>query len=149
MVGGIMGQHQEIGDAALFPSIIAFMFNFPESHSTTSTVLGRLLGFHPAVRPPSVDLPDAAAFFSELDKFQRAAFASLRRSYQGSGDDSFCKLLAVKLANAFAADYHFRNRHSVLVSRPVQLQMDPTNGCNLSCPSCLHTANTSWASRFD
>jgi molybdenum cofactor biosynthesis enzyme MoaA len=125
------------------------MFDLGEFPSAATSVLGRFPGFHPAVRPPSFDLQDAATFFFELNKFQHATFAKLRLSYQDSGEDSFCKLLAVKLANAFAADYHFRNRHSVLVSRPLQLQMDPTNACNLSCPSCLHTTNTSWGSRFD
>ncbi|HTA47717.1 MAG TPA: hypothetical protein VK789_35005 [Bryobacteraceae bacterium] len=77
------------------------------------------------------------------------AFRSLRFLYPERNADSFCKLVALKTANALAADYHFRNRHSVLASRPVQLQMDPVNACQLRCPSCLHSANTAWTSRFD
>jgi hypothetical protein len=105
--------------------------------------------FRRAPKPPSAESREADTFFSELDRFQRQAFASLRRNYPGPENDAFCKLLALKIANAFAADYHFRNRHALLVSSPVQLQMDPTNSCNLRCPSCLHSANADWASRFD
>src|SRR2546422_1110582 len=113
------------------------------------TAVRRLLGFDPEVPPPSIKLFDAAGFFSALDKFQRDTFRRLQRRYPEPGSDSFCKLVALKAANAFAADYHFQHRHVALISRPVQLQVDPTNACHLHCPSCLHTANTAWASRFD
>ena len=113
------------------------------------TGVRRLLRLDPGLRPPSINSCDAADFFSALDKFQRGAFRCLRLRYPERGSDSFCKLVAVKAANAFAAAYHFRNRHSALVSRPVQLQVDPTNACHLHCPSCLHSANIAWASRFD
>jgi len=113
------------------------------------TAVRRLLGFDPELRPPPIKLLDAPDFFSALDRFQQDAFRVLRLRYPDPGSDSFCKLVAIKAANAFAADYHFRNRHPVLVSRPVQLQVDPTNACHLHCPSCLHSANIAWASRFD
>ena len=109
----------------------------------------RLLRLAPGVRSPPLEAHDAFAFFSSLDQFQRDAFRRLRRCYPEPGLESFCKLAALKAANAFAADYHFRHRHSTLVSRPMQLQIDPTNACRLQCPSCLHTANADWASRFD
>ena len=111
--------------------------------------LWRLLRFDPMVDLPSFDAPDGFGFFHALDRFQRQAFGALRRTYRASGNDSFCKLVAVKVANALAAEYHFRKRHAVLVCRPVQLQVDPTNGCHLSCPSCLHSANPAWSSMFD
>lgn len=113
------------------------------------TAFRRFLEFDPEVRLPSIKLLDVSGFFSALDKFQRDSFRRLRRRYPEPGTDSFCKLVALKAANAFAADYHFRNRHAALVSRPVQLQMDPTNACHMHCPSCLHSANAAWASRFD
>jgi hypothetical protein len=109
----------------------------------------RLLGFDNEVEPPPIESLDPMAFFSALDKFQRAAYRRLRLRYPEPDSESFCKLVALKAANGFAAGYHYRNRHSVLVSRPVQLQVDPTNACNLHCPSCLHSANADWASRFD
>ncbi|MBZ5579147.1 MAG: radical SAM protein [Acidobacteriia bacterium] len=94
-------------------------------------------------------MSDPPAFFSALDQFQQNAFRRLRSRYPEPGNDSFCKLVALKAANAFTADYHFRNRDSALASRPLQLQIDPTNACHLRCPSCLHSANADWASRFD
>jgi MoaA/NifB/PqqE/SkfB family radical SAM enzyme len=101
------------------------------------------------VRPPSTKSLDARAFFSALDRFQRDAFRCLRLRYPEQGADSFCKLVALKTANALALDYHFRNRHTVLTSRPPQLQVDPSNACHLRCPSCLHSAKADWALRFD
>ena len=109
----------------------------------------RFLALDPGMRIPSLNLPDARGFFCALDDCQQDAFHRLRRRYPEPGLDSFCKLVSLKIANALAADYHFRNRHAALVSRPVQLQMDPTNACHLHCPSCLHTANRAWAARFD
>lgn len=113
------------------------------------TAVRRFLGFDLEVRPPSITSVGACGFFSALDRFQRDAFHCLRLRYPEPGMDFFCKLVALKAANAFAADYHFRNRHSTLVSRPVLLQVDPTNACQMHCPSCLHSANSAWASRFD
>ena len=113
------------------------------------TSVRRILRLDPEVRLPSVQARDGFRFFATLDRFQQDAYRSLRLRYPGPREDCFCKVVALKAANAFAADYHFRNRHSVLVSRPLQLQVDPTNVCRLQCPSCLHTANTAWASRFD
>lgn len=113
------------------------------------TAARRLLRLDGHVRPPSFESPNAAVFFRSLDRFQQAAFGSLRRRYREPGGDSFCQIVALKAANAFAAGYHFRHRHAALVSRPMQLQVDPTNACHMRCPSCLHSANTAWSSRFD
>jgi MoaA/NifB/PqqE/SkfB family radical SAM enzyme len=109
----------------------------------------RFLSFGSDVRLPSADLRNASLFFTALDKFQNDAFIRLRVCYPKAVSDSFCRLVALKIANALAADFHFRQRHSSLVSRPIQLQVDPTNVCHMHCPACLHSANTAWASRFD
>src|SRR4030095_15440421 len=109
----------------------------------------RFLSFDSDVRPPSNELRNPSYFFTALDKFQSEAFNRLRVRYPKPANESFCKLVALKIANALAADYHFLNRHTALLSRPVQLQVDPTNVCHMHCPACLHSANASWASRFD
>ena len=108
----------------------------------------RLVGSEDGLRPPA-DASDGGDFFARLDAFQLHAFRGLRRRYPEPELEAFCKLAALKTANAFAADYHFRNRHAVTISRPMQLQIDPANACHLQCPSCLHTANPAWAARFD
>lgn len=81
------------------------------------TAVRRFLGFDLEVRPPSITSVGACGFFPALDRFQRDAFHCLRLRYPEPGMDFFCKLVALKAANALAADYHFRNRHSALVSR--------------------------------
>ena len=113
------------------------------------SALRRFLRLNPVLQPPSFETPHAHDFFSRLDKFQRVAFRRLRDSYPETDKESFCKLVAMKAANSLAASYHFLRRDSVFVSRPVQLQVDPTNGCHLHCPACLHSDNHVWASRFD
>ena len=119
------------------------------SEMTVLNAVRRVLKLDPEVRPPSIDSPDMGTFFSGLDKFQRVVFRRFRLRYPETHADSFCKLVALKTANAFAADYHFQRRDSVLLSYPVQLQVDPTNACHLHCPACLHSGNDAWASRFD
>jgi hypothetical protein len=113
------------------------------------TSVGRLLRLGRDVQPPPMESIDDLACFRALDKFQLDAFRCLRRRYSEKSSSPFCQLVALKAANAFAAAYQFRKRHTILVSRPVQLQIDPTNICHMHCPSCLHTANPAWASRFD
>ena len=68
---------------------------------------------------------------------------------RGYGIDPFCKLLAMRLSNLAAAKYHHLHRHSVLLSKPIQLTVDPTNACQLQCPACVHTANKAYAALFD
>ncbi len=108
----------------------------------------RLVRSDDGLEPPPA-ASHVPGFFSRLDRFQLKAFRSLRRRYPEPDLEVFCKLVALKAANAFAADCHFRNRDAVTISRPMQLQIDPINACHLECPSCLHTANQAWAARFD
>ena len=81
-----------------------------------------------------------------LDSFQAEAFEHLAERYK---DETFAKLLALKLTNLAAGRYHLVNRHSVLFSHPVLLMVDPANDCQLGCPSCVHTTNTSFGAVFD
>lgn len=100
-----------------------------------------------AVAPPRVTTVDRKeTFFTALDGFQRRLSRNLSASYH---DERFCKLLAMKVSNLFAGEFHFHHRHSMLASHPVQLLIDPANGCQLRCPGCVHSANPAWSSRFD
>ena len=85
-------------------------------------------------------------FMRFADSFQSRMFELF---LQGYGTEPFAKLLALKLSNLAVAQYHYRRRHSVLVSRPVQLTVDPTNACQLGCPACVHTTNAPYAAIFD
>jgi MoaA/NifB/PqqE/SkfB family radical SAM enzyme len=108
----------------------------------------RLLGIDSTLGPPLTAVTPRA-YARNLDRFQKDCHQVLCRDYSSPRDEVFCKLIALKVTNAFAVDYQFRKRHSVLAGFPVQLQMDPTNACHMHCPSCLHSANPEWSSRFD
>jgi len=85
-------------------------------------------------------------FMRFMDSFQRRLYERLRRAY---ADEPFCQLLTLKLCNLAIARYHFVSRHTVLLSRPYQLTVDPTNACQLGCPGCVHTTNREYAAQFD
>ena len=85
-------------------------------------------------------------FFRALDSFQCSFYKTLSRHY---ANRHFCKLVAMKVSNLFAADFHFHHRHSMLASLPVQLLIDPANGCQLACPGCVHSGNPAWSRHFD
>lgn len=81
-----------------------------------------------------------------MDSFQAKVYARLLREY---GAEPFSQLLALKLCNLAVARYHFLNRHSVLISKPFQVTVDPTNACQLGCPGCVHSLNPAYAGQFD
>jgi hypothetical protein len=86
---------------------------------------------------------DCARF---LNLFQAEAYERLAANYE---DQTFARLLALKLTNLAAARYHLGNRHSVLFSHPVLLMADPANACQLGCPGCVHSTNQSFRAVFD
>lgn len=85
-------------------------------------------------------------YCQQLDRFQARLFRLLDRTYR---DEVFSKLVALKVCNLLVAEYHFHHRHARLASRPVQLLIDPANGCQLRCPGCVHSANVRWSEQFD
>jgi len=89
---------------------------------------------------------DKLEFMRAMDAFQPKLYAQLVARYR---DEPFCQLFTLKLCNLAIARYHFANRHSVLMSKPFQLTVDPANACQLACPACVHTSNRSYASQFD
>lgn len=81
-----------------------------------------------------------------LDLFQSEACERFVRRYR---DETFSRLLAIKLTNLAAARYHHANRHAILFSHPILLMVDPANACQLGCPGCVHTTNETYRTRFD
>ncbi len=51
------------------------------------------------------------------------------------------KALTLKLLNLTLAKYHFQARSLRLASRPFGIIVDPSNGCNLACPGCVHSTH--------
>jgi len=65
-------------------------------------------------------------------------------------DDSIAaKAVTLKVLNLILAKYHFVSRSAVLVSRPFGLLVDPSNGCNLACPGCVHSSHAKSLKLFD
>lgn len=81
-----------------------------------------------------------------LDSFQSQSYQALAARY---GNQTFAKLLALKLTNLAAGRYQLAHRQATLFSYPVLLMVDPTNACQLGCPGCVHSSNTSYRSLFD
>ena len=52
---------------------------------------------------------------------------------------SAAKLFSLKVANLLIAKYEYTNRHITLISHPVGMLVDPSNGCGLRCPGCVHS----------
>src|SRR4051812_45922385 len=72
-----------------------------------------------------------------VEATKRALFGFLR----GEFDDSVvAKALTVKVVNLLLAKRYFLARSERVGSRPLGLVIDPSNGCNLSCPGCVHSA---------
>ena len=59
------------------------------------------------------------------------------------------KALALKVLNLLVAKYHFQARSETLYSRPFGLIVDPSNGCNLACPGCVHSEHSKSLKLFD
>jgi len=57
--------------------------------------------------------------------------------------------LTVKVLNLLLAKYHFVARSTFLVSRPFGLIVDPSIGCNLACPGCVHSTSAQLLRLFD
>ncbi len=85
-------------------------------------------------------------FMRSMDDFQGRLYALLLGRY---ADQPFCQLLTLKLCNLAVAKFHFLHGHSVLMSAPFQLTVDPSNACQLACPACVHTSNREYSARFD
>jgi MoaA/NifB/PqqE/SkfB family radical SAM enzyme len=85
-------------------------------------------------------------FLRTADAVQRALYADFKLTY---GNDRFAKLLALKVVNLAVSRYHFLHRHTILAAKPLQLMVDPSNGCQLRCPGCVHSANPDWRDRFE
>jgi MoaA/NifB/PqqE/SkfB family radical SAM enzyme len=59
------------------------------------------------------------------------------------------KVLTLKVLNLLVAKYHFQARSEAVFSRPFGLIVDPANGCNLSCPGCVHSDHSRTLKVFD
>jgi MoaA/NifB/PqqE/SkfB family radical SAM enzyme len=59
------------------------------------------------------------------------------------------KALTLKILNLLLAKREFLGRSTTLLSRPYGLLVDPSNGCNLACPGCVHSTTVKALKIFD
>jgi len=78
-----------------------------------------------------------------------AAREPLRQELRRRIGDSAAMALALKLSNLLLAKHHFAARDTRLISRPLGLLVDPSNGCNLACPGCVQSARAKSLRLFD
>jgi len=65
------------------------------------------------------------------------------------GTSIAAKAFTLKVLNIVLARYYFRQRNPVPFSRPLELVVDPANGCNLACPGCVHSSRFKDFKLFD
>lgn len=87
----------------------------------------------------------AGELLKALDDGQDSVRTSLRRHV----GEPAATALALKLSNLLLAKYHFRARDTALISRPLGLLVDPSNGCNLACPGCVQSTRAKSLKLFD
>lgn len=119
----------------------------------TSPLHGRGTGFFSRLAGQFARKPFAVGQIAQLDSLISsvpprefvARLQEVRHSLRRSADRYEEKLSALRLINLVTAKWHYHHRHSVLLSRPIGFMMDPANGCNLGCPGCWNSKNTSYA----
>ena len=81
-----------------------------------------------------------------LDAARQPLFDFLRRR---PGSALAAKALTLKVLNLLLAKQHLLSRSTLVLSRPYGLLVDPSNGCNLACPGCVHSSNAKALKIFD
>src|SRR5260370_429821 len=80
-----------------------------------------------------------------LDRSKHPLFDELRARF----DSIAAQALTLKILNLCLAKYDFLARSPHLLSRPFGLIADPSNGCNLACPGCVHSRYVKERGFFD
>jgi MoaA/NifB/PqqE/SkfB family radical SAM enzyme len=81
-----------------------------------------------------------------LDAARDPLWGYLRR---GAGSPLAAKALTLKVLNLMLAKRELLARNTTPLSRPYGLMVDPSNGCNLACPGCVHSVTVKAFKIFD
>ncbi len=76
-----------------------------------------------------------AGFLAQVDGIQQAGLTEMLKA--GMREEN-AKALLLKISNYLIGKCQYQNRHEYLISSPYGLIVDPSNGCPLHCPGCLH-----------
>lgn len=90
--------------------------------------------------------PSLIDWLRAVDAAREKLAGPLRESLKS---DIAAKAVAVKILNLLVAKFHLRARSKRLYSKPFGLIVDPSNGCNLACPGCVHSVQAKALKVFD
>jgi hypothetical protein len=76
-------------------------------------------------------------FLARVDRFQQRQIGQLALAY---GSEAQAKLVILKVSNLLVSRHGLFHRHTQLVGAPTVLMFDPSNTCQLQCPSCVHSS---------
>lgn len=77
------------------------------------------------------------AFLELVDSKKYQIYGKFASAYT----EPYAKLMALKIVNLIVGKYHYRNTHTTIASRPIELMIDPANACQLDCPNCVHSSS--------
>ena len=89
---------------------------------------------------------DLGAVLESLDAAKGGLYDCFREYFDSA---LVGKLLALKVLNLCLGKHQFLARHTVLIARPFGILVDPSNGCNLACPGCVHSRRAKELGVFD
>ena len=97
-------------------------------------------------RPSDARLHDILGSLEVELREGRSAEVSKKRLFEffhkHYGSPVVAKAITIKVLNLCLAKHHFLTRSTELQSRPFGLIIDPSNGCNLACPGCVHSTHS-------
>jgi len=87
------------------------------------------------------DMVENASFPSAVESVegQKQPLLKLLSEFDPECPTHVGQLVVTKLLNLIVAKAEFLRRRTTLVSRPFGLLADPSNGCGLRCPGCVHS----------
>jgi MoaA/NifB/PqqE/SkfB family radical SAM enzyme len=112
-------------------------------------VLGLIQGRRHALRDAVRGVSERSSTSEILPALDAARDPVRRYLRHRLGDSSAATVLTLKLLNLLLAKHHFRARETTLISRPLGLLVDPSNGCNLACPGCVQSQRAKSLRLFD
>ncbi|HEV2687019.1 MAG TPA: hypothetical protein VGV35_00655, partial [Bryobacteraceae bacterium] len=106
-------------------------------------------GIHEFLASANAHIEQRRPLAEILSCLHAARFPVCNYFCQRLGDSIAAKAFTLKILNLLLAKYHFQVRSTVLLSRPFGLVVDPSNGCNLACPGCVHSTSVKMLHLFD
>ena len=86
------------------------------------------------------------AILQSLDKAKAKLYGCFLEYFDST---LVAKVLALKVLNLCLGKHQFLARSTVSIARPYGLLIDPSNGCNLACPGCVHSSSAKKLGVFD